>query len=57
MASDTYCISKKIRNDGFIPSHTSIDGLHKMIDGTKFKKRGEIIKLPSYYSCILNIVI
>lgn len=35
MANITYCISKKIRNDGFIPSYTSIDGLHKMIEWYK----------------------
>jgi nucleoside-diphosphate-sugar epimerase len=38
IASTTHCISKKIRNEDFSPSYTSIDGLNKMIEWYKSSK-------------------
>ena len=42
LCSETYCLSDKIRKDGFMPTFTSIEGLHKMIEWYKsLKKEGD----------------
>jgi nucleoside-diphosphate-sugar epimerase len=43
LCSETYCLSDKIRKDGFMPTFTSIEGLHKMIEWYKNLKKREVL--------------
>ena len=41
ICSETYCVSDKIRKDGFMPPFTSIEGLHKMVEWYKSLQKQE----------------